>query len=290
MYEKRHCLVGFKVALLVGYYGLLRMADMLKIKKKDVEFNKKEGCYQVVFNYKRKRKNAGLTYLIPACYNVIMKSYISQLKDMTSEKKNKVRFLRNYNVKAKGRLQNAGKTNLGKFAKETARDLGLDETKYSNHSWRRSGATNLADSRCSKTNLKRHGQWTSDTVAEGYIANSRPLRLEKMNMLKPDRLKNEDKKKEEAKKAEHFLEALGVAHNRNQPSQVMEIFLENPDKTEQLPDTILSQVEVDSEPEEPMAKKPKMDLDKLRNKMGGPLYANCHVTINYVGHMAEKKN
>ena len=43
-----------------------------------------------------------------------------------------------------------------------------------------------------------------------------------------------------------------------------------------LPDTILSQVEVGSEDEEPAKKKPKVD-------MAGPMYSNCHVIINYVG-------
>ena len=268
------------VTILVAYYGLLRMADLLKIKAKGVIYNKKEGCYQVVFNYKRKRKNTGMTYLIPACYNVIMEKYISQLLDTKTNKK-KVRFLKNYNANAKARLQNAGKTNLGKFAKETVKDLGLEEAKSSNHSWRRSGATNLADSGCTMTNLKRHGQWTSDAVAEGYIDNSRPLCLKKMNMLKSERLKEEDRKKMAVKEAGAILNALGVA--RKPPTQVMEIFLDNPEKVNMLPDTILSQVEVDSDAEESAKKKPKVDLADLHAKMAGPQYTNCHVTINYVG-------
>ena len=273
------------VTILLAYYGLLRMADLMKIKAKDVMYNKKERCYQVVFNYKRKRRNTGLTYLIPACYNVIMERYISQLRETKCKGKN-VRFLRNYNIKAHARLQNAGKTNMGKFAKETAKDLNLEEAKYSNHSWHRSGATNLADSGCSRTNLKRHGQWQSDAVAEGYIANSRPLRLEKMNMLKPDRLKKEDKEKERKLEAENLLNALGVA--RKPSTQVMEIFMEKPEKVELLPDKILSQLEVDSSDEEPKKKKAKVgvakeDVADLHAKAGGPIYSNCHVTINYVG-------
>ena len=191
-------------------------------------FSKKEGCYQVVLNYKRKCKNAGMTYLILACYSVIMEKYINQLMNIKTKAKT-LRFLRNFNIKAKARLQNTAKTNLSKFAKETAKDLGLDAAKYSNHSWRRSGATNLADSGCSKNNLKCHGQWTSDTVAEGYIANSRPLRLEKMNMLKPNCLKKEEKRKETMKETGTILNALGVT--RKASTQVMEIFLDNSKKS-----------------------------------------------------------
>ena len=263
------------LTIIVAYYELLGMSDLLKIKAKDTMYNKKEGCYRVFFNYKRKRKNAGMTYLIPACYNLIMEKYVSQQMDTKTNKK-KVRFLRNYNIKAKARLQNAGETNLGKFAKETAKDLGLDDAKFSIHSWRLSGATNLVDSGCTITNLKRHGQWTSDAVAEGYIANSRPLRPKKMNMFKPERLKQEDKKKE----AGAILNALGMA--RKPSTQVIEIFLENPEKVETLQDKILSQVEEKSETEEPAQKKPKLDLVGLHTKMSGPMYSNCHVTINYV--------
>jgi len=209
---------------------------------------------------------------------VILQDYINQLKD-TKTKNQNVRFLRNYNLKAHACLQNAGKTNLGKFAKETAEDLGLEPAKYSNHSWRRSGATNLADSGCSRTNLKRHGQWTSDAVAEGYIANSRPLRLEKMNMLKPDRLKKEDKKQEAKEQAENLIKALEGAAKPN--TQVLEIFLEKPN-----PDPILSQNEDDlnqKELEEPLKKRPRIGAvekpteDPMRHTTAngvGPTYTN----------------
>ena len=40
-------------------------------------------------------------------------------------------------------------------------------------------STNLADSGISFVNLKRHNQWKSDTVVEGYITNSKSLRLER---------------------------------------------------------------------------------------------------------------
>jgi len=46
---------------------------------------------------------------------------------------------------------------------------------YTVHAFRRSAATNLADAGVSFVNLKRHGQWKSDSVIEGYIANSKAL-------------------------------------------------------------------------------------------------------------------
>jgi len=55
--------------------------------------------------------------------------------------------------------------------------------------FRRSAATNLADAGVSLVNLKRHGQWKSDTVAERYIANSVPLRQERATKLLPSHLR-----------------------------------------------------------------------------------------------------
>ena len=269
------------VTILVAYYGLLRMADIMKIMPEDVIYNKKEGCYQVVFHHKRKHKNQEFTYFVPSCYNIIMKTYIDQF----SVGNGKTRFLRNFNVKAQMRIQNAGKTNLGKFAKETPEMLGLDPTKYSNHFWRRSGATNLADNGCSKTNLKRHDQWTSDTVAEGYIANSRPLRLEKMNLLKPTRLQKEDKQKENTENVVALMSVLkrsSVVNAVPEPiaSQTLEIFLKNPGKENQEPldETALTQLE-DDDVDPPVAKKPKLPAEILKG-LNGPLYTNCNVTIS----------
>ena len=47
------------------------------------------------------------------------------------------------------------------------------------------------------TDLERHGQWKSDSIAEGYIANSRPLRLHKMNLLQPKAKRREKEEPEQ---------------------------------------------------------------------------------------------
>jgi len=112
---------------------------------------------------------------------------------------------------------------------------------------------------------------------------------EKMNMLKPDCLKKEDKKQEAKEQAENLIKALEGAAKPN--TQVLEIFLEKPN-----PDPILSQNEDDlnqKELEEPLKKRPRIGAvekpteDPMRHTTAngvGPTYTNCHVTINYVGH------
>ena len=57
---------------------------------------------------------------------------------------------------------------------------------YTSHTWRWSAATKLADAGVSFINIKWHGQWLSDSVDKGYIANSKPLRDERLHCLMPD--------------------------------------------------------------------------------------------------------
>ena len=46
-------------------------------------------------------------------------------------------------------------------------------------------------------NLERHGQWVSDSVVEGYIADPKPLRQERLHCLLPTENAKEEKKKKE---------------------------------------------------------------------------------------------
>ena len=150
------------IAILLCYYGLLRMNDLLKIEKKDVTYDEKMDCYVVEFNYIRKRQNLGLTYFIPPEYNSVMHRYHQSVADYDPSKHGKVppRYLCNFNVKAQKRIQNAGHSNISKFATDLATWLKKPHPEqYTMHSWRRSGATNLADAGCNLTDLKRFGQW-----------------------------------------------------------------------------------------------------------------------------------
>ena len=107
-------------------------------------------------------------------------------------------------------------------------------------------------------------------MAEGYIANSRPLRLEKMNLLKPTRLQKEDKQKENAENAVALMSILkrsSIVNAVPEPtaSQTLEIFLKNPDKENQEPldETALTQLE-DDDVDPPVAKKPKLPAEILK--------------------------
>ena len=84
----------------------------------------------------------------------------------------KVQFLNNWSVHGKCHVQN---TKVNKLHAVACEILRRNVKPYTSHTWHCSAATNLADAGMSFINLKRHGQWISDPVVEGYVANSKPL-------------------------------------------------------------------------------------------------------------------
>lgn len=70
-----------------------------------------------------------------------------------------------------------GKTFFAKMPSVVATKLQLAEPKkYTGHSLRATAATILADEGCSLLTLKRHCDWDSDQVAEGYVRQSKKLK------------------------------------------------------------------------------------------------------------------
>ena len=77
-----------------------------------------------------------------------------------------------------------GKNTIAGFPKEIATFLGLENpTAYTGHSLRVTSATVLADEGANNLALKRHGRWTSDSIAEEYVRNSKHNRLETATLL-----------------------------------------------------------------------------------------------------------
>jgi integrase len=54
---------------------------------------------------------------------------------------------------------------------------------YTGHSLRVSSATALADEGATTTNLKRHGGWKSEAIAESYVRDSKKVKAEVASML-----------------------------------------------------------------------------------------------------------
>ena len=90
------------------------------------------------------------------------------------------------------RRENQGK-NQEKRLRFVERKLGYPEGSLTSHSFRRSGATKLADSGISLINLKKAGRWRSSTVSEGYIERSRARMVDQMKRLSMNNGEEESK-------------------------------------------------------------------------------------------------
>jgi len=96
--------------------------------------------------------------------------------------------LQSVNMAASGRLFRSfrngryistplGKNTLAKVACKIATYLKLENPEtFTGHTWRRSAATAFAESGASNQQMKRLGGWKSDSVVDGYVANSKKLK------------------------------------------------------------------------------------------------------------------
>ena len=188
----KNTLHGVAISLL--YFGLLRGNEVRAIVVSDVTIVKQESNprVEVAFAHDRKKRNNGFKFYVAGLYLPIFERYLKELCQKTV-KAGKVQFLKNWNKKGNRRIQNTGKSIVNDLHVVACGILNKNPDPYTTHTWRRSAATNLADAGVSFINLKRHGQWLSDAVVEGYIANSKPLRDERLHCLMPAPEKKKEK-------------------------------------------------------------------------------------------------
>jgi len=95
----------------------------------------------------------------------------------------KTQFLKNYNRSKKKRYQNMGKDRIRIILRRIELFLGLEPNSLTAHVFRRSAATELANSGISLLGLKRAGRWKNLQTAEEYLEHSLPVLRDRMNRL-----------------------------------------------------------------------------------------------------------
>ncbi|CAK1587693.1 unnamed protein product [Parnassius mnemosyne] len=158
------------VALIFGVVGAFRREELGNITLKDIEAHGK----MLLIKIPNTKNKIPRSFVVEGDFLRIMQKYMNQ----RSQKAKTDRFFQNYQ-KGKCTAQAIGINKSGNMPKEIATFLSLPDAEYyTGHSFRRTSATLLADSGANLTSLKRLGDWKSDKIAEGYIADSLNNKLE----------------------------------------------------------------------------------------------------------------
>jgi integrase len=166
-----------KLTLLFGVTGALRREELHKLRICDISIYSDHLMIHVPSS-KTDRAGNGRNFIILKdeehpwkCPLILYSTYLKSLRFHLNPSD---RIWRQYRSTSNGFTRQVyGINNIGKIPKLIAQFLKLDNPKsYTGHAFRRTGATLAADKGIDMINLKRLGGWKSDSVAEGYIAES----------------------------------------------------------------------------------------------------------------------
>ena len=168
-----------KIAVSLLYYGLLRKTESITIELKDVKVN--SDVVDINYPYPTKRTARGFSFKIPSFLVKTFELYISQMPENADPSS---RFLKNWSKSkdGRGRIQNYGPNKLSALPKRIQKFLGK-EGNYTPHTFRRSGATALAEAGISIVALCHAGRWSNLKTAQEYQEHSELQKTERVNLL-----------------------------------------------------------------------------------------------------------
>lgn len=154
----------FQIILIFGVCGALRCAEFINIKCCDVE----DANGKFIVSIYDTKTYIDRAFIIGPLFHSKVKKYIS----LKPEDEFTERFFIQY-ANGKCHHQVMGKNKIGSTPSTIASFLGLENpSRYTGHCFRRTSATLLSNSGANMALVKQLGGWRSDTVANGYIADS----------------------------------------------------------------------------------------------------------------------
>jgi integrase len=171
-----------KLVLLTGFFAGLRSCELVALMWEDIVFANEGILVNIKFS-KTDQAGVGAVKLLPKLEEdqLCPVFYFSRYRETIEEPHG--RLFRQF---ANGKFTKApmGKNTISGFPKEIATFLALENpNSYTGHSLRVTSATVLADEGANNLALKRHGRWTSESVAEEYVRNSKHSRIETATLL-----------------------------------------------------------------------------------------------------------
>jgi len=162
-----------KLALLIGLCGGMRPAELTFLQWEHITEESASSIFVNIPKSKTDKAQVGWKFTVrkdPTEWKCPL-SLLSNYKKRVPETNGRL-FVQYHNGKYTKQVR--GKNWFNELPQRMATFLKKEEPKrWTGHAIRRTTATLLADSGVSLTNLKRAGRWKSDSVAEGYIAESK---------------------------------------------------------------------------------------------------------------------
>lgn len=193
--------IHVKVAVILGFYGGLRCADLVSLCCEDLEYNDTCGYWVAYKVSKQKGEIIQNKFNVPPTHCSIVQTYCQKL---TSCGLFTGRLFKCYRVnKTSGcgyyTAQPMGVHVLSKIPLKVAEFLQLPEkNRYTGHAMRRSAASTLAEAGASSSDLKTHFNWRSEQTALKYIdnTNNQKLKVSKLMEGSLDKSENSESTKE----------------------------------------------------------------------------------------------
>lgn len=171
-----------KVVTIMGIAGACRTQELCNMMMENVQ----EMENIAIVNIPDSKNGMSRRFTVTAgegndvCYLKIFKKYL-KIRSMVRSAHQRF-FMRYQDGKCLG--QPVGKNTFSSIPSKIAKFLGLPNAEaYTGHSYRRTSATLLANTGVDVLALKRHGGWKSETIAEGYVADSLSNKNEVANRI-----------------------------------------------------------------------------------------------------------
>ena len=168
---------------LLAYAGFSRISELLSIRRSNIVT---EDLYHKIFfevSKTDKYREGSWVYIAKTgnctCPYTYLIKYLEAARIPSFSLNFLFRSLR-YDRKLKGNVLSSKPltaSRAGEILKEKLETIGLDPSKFSNHSFRSGGATSAANLNVPDRLFKVHGRWKSDSAKDGYVRDKVDLRL-----------------------------------------------------------------------------------------------------------------
>lgn len=179
-----------KAAIVIGFCGGLRCADLIKLDTSDFEFNDTTGMWITYRVSKLRGESITNKFIVPLEYCQYLERYDHRLDECGAAEGRAFKTYRvrkNSNTDDNGYYtkQPMGIHQLSKFTVKVAEYLQLpNPSTYTGHSLRRSTANVMAEAGASTSLMKKHFNWKSESTSLKYVDNTTSGKVSIANMMK----------------------------------------------------------------------------------------------------------